>query len=111
MLVARLVILTLILCGAERAAFPTVLTRSTAHAATPVITASFRHELPAEDSDAPLQQADDDLDSDTDCADVAVSSAALPLEDRPPGRPSGVERSPSLSGATQMLYSLKRLRI
>src|SRR4051812_5797662 len=107
MILARLVILTLICCGAERAGFPTVRTQST----TPVITASSRHALPIEDSDEPLQQADDDLDWDTDGADGAVSPTALPIDARPPGRPAGVERSAFVSSATQLLYSLKRLRI
>ena len=111
MLFVRLVILTLVSCGAERSTFPVVRTRPPAHTISPVITASFQHARPVEDSDAPLLQEEEDLDSDTDCTDAALGPAALPPDLAPPVRPSSLERTLPLSGSAELLYSLKRLRI
>src|SRR5262245_30983806 len=107
MLLVRLVILTLICCGAERATFPVVRTRPSAR----TINAAIQHARPVEDSDAPLQQEEGYLDSDTDGTDAALFPAALPPYLAPPVRPSSLERTPPLSGSAELLYSLKRLRI
>ena len=111
MLFVRLVILILVFCGAERASFSVVHSRPPAHTINPVINASIQHARPVEDSDAPLQQEEDDLDSDTDGTDAALCPAALPPDLAPPVRPSSLERTPPLSGPAELLYSLKRLRI
>jgi hypothetical protein len=111
MLFGRLIILALVCCAAGRDPLPAAGTRATDHPATPVIGASARHLQPADGSEMPFPQEEDLLPWLSDCTDAAPSPAALPLLPTPCFRPANPGRTPSLFGATELLYSLRRLRI
>jgi hypothetical protein len=113
MLLGRLVILVLIGYAVGHDALPAPGRETTDHHTPAVLGTPAQHPQPAENSDVPIPQEEDEdlLQSLSDCTGTSASAGASPLVLAPSTRASSLERPLSLSRPTQRLYSLRRLRI